>query len=156
MNDDLYPDDFSDPSIDSFAGPPSEMDGAPVGTAAAFVQPPAPITQGLLSGPGELQENLPRYIVPIPEGEDGEVQIITVVLHSTGDKARDVLRMRRIHGLASTYPGRDRFAFQVFERNRGFLVEFPNFTTGVCQELMERLRFLVGADNVHVEPVNFG
>jgi hypothetical protein len=39
----------------------------------------------------------------------------------------------------------------VFERGRGYLVEFPNFTTGLCPELVARLGDLVGADNVRVE-----
>jgi DNA polymerase-3 subunit alpha len=81
--------------------------------------------------------------------------MITIVLRSTGDKTRDVLRMRRIYGIASTYPGEDRLAFQVFERGRGYLVEFPNFTTGWCPELVSRLTFLVGSENLRVEPITF-
>jgi hypothetical protein len=90
------------------------------------------------------------YLAP-EATSDGEVKIVTVVLNASGDKARDVLRLRRVHGMASSYPGRDRFAFHVFERNRGYLIEFPNFTTGACQELVDRLRFLVGQENVRVE-----
>ncbi len=41
--------------------------------------------------------------------------MLTVVLRSTGDKTRDVLRIRRIHGVVSTNPGNDRFAIHVFE-----------------------------------------
>jgi DNA polymerase-3 subunit alpha len=81
--------------------------------------------------------------------------MITVVLRSTGDKTRDVLRLRRIHGIITSYPGEDRFAFHVFERGRGYLLEFPNFTAGLCPELMARLSALVGPDSVHVEPITF-
>ncbi len=63
--------------------------------------------------------------------------------------------MRRIYGIASTYPGNDRLAFHVFERGRGYLVEFPNFTTGWSPELIARLNFLVGSENVRVEPITF-
>jgi hypothetical protein len=49
----------------------------------------------------------------------------------------------------------DRFAFQVFERGRGYLVEFPNFTTGMCGELVAKLNQLVGVENVRVEPITF-
>ncbi len=81
--------------------------------------------------------------------------MITVLLRATGDKTRDVLRMRRIYGIASAYPGDDRLAFQVFERGRGYLVEFPNFTTRWCPELISRLNFLIGSEYVRVEPITF-
>ncbi len=81
--------------------------------------------------------------------------MITVLLRATGDKTRDVLRMRRIYGIASAYPGDDRLAFQVFERGRGYLVEFPNFTTGICSDLIAKLQFLVGSENVRVEAITF-
>jgi hypothetical protein len=96
------------------------------------------------------------YILPPPLPREGEtIFMITVVFRSTGDKARDVLRMRRTYGIASAYPGEDRLAFQVFERGRGYLVEFPNFTTGWSPELVARLNFLVGSENVRIEPITF-
>ena len=70
--------------------------------------------------------------------------MLTIVLRSTGDKTRDVLRLRRIHGIMTTYPGNDRFAFHVFERGRGYLLEFPNHTIGICAELSTRLSALLG------------
>jgi hypothetical protein len=99
---------------------------------------------------------LPPYLVPpvVTAGGD-QVQMITVVLRASGDRTRDVLRLRCIHGMAMTYPGSDRFAVHVFEKGRGYLLEFPNFTTGVCPELVAKLQFLVGADNVRVEPITF-
>ncbi|MBN1146071.1 MAG: hypothetical protein JXA78_02355, partial [Anaerolineales bacterium] len=100
---------------------------------------------------------LPPYLVsPTPaEGDEGGVRMLTAILRSTGDKTRDVLRLRRIHGLVTSYPGRDRFAVHVFERGRGYLLEFPNFTTGICPELVERMNALLGAENVRVEPITF-
>jgi DNA polymerase-3 subunit alpha len=100
---------------------------------------------------------LPPYLVsPTPlEGSPGEVRMLTVVLRSTGDKPRDVLRIRRIHGIITSYPGDDRFAIHVFERGRGYLLEFPNFTAGVTQELVERLSTLLGTENVRVETITF-
>jgi hypothetical protein len=81
--------------------------------------------------------------------------MITVILHSTGDKTRDVLRLRRIHGIITSYPGNDRFAIHMFEKNLGYLVEFPNFTTRHCPELLSRLKLLVGSDNVRSDPILF-
>jgi DNA polymerase-3 subunit alpha len=101
---------------------------------------------------------LPLYLVSPPaiaEDLEGTVYMLTVVLRSTGDKTRDVLRLRRIHGIITSYPGNDRFAFHLFERGRGYLLEFPNFTAGVCPELMNRLTSLIGTENVRVEPITF-
>jgi DNA polymerase-3 subunit alpha len=81
--------------------------------------------------------------------------MLTVILRSSNDKARDVLRLRRIHGIILSYPGNDRFALQVYERGRFFLLEFPNLACGVCQELLDRLAKLVGAENIRLEKITF-
>ena len=113
----------------------------------------------VLEAPFDLPADLPPSVTyllpPQPASGTDTVRMITVALRSTGDKTRDVLRMRRIHGLVSTYPGNDRFAFLVFERNQGYLVEFPNFTTGWCSELITQLNQLAGAENVRVEVITF-
>jgi len=98
------------------------------------------------------------YLVSPPRfvgADSGVVQMVTLMLQSSGDRTRDVLRIRRLHGTIMSYPGNDRFAFRVYERNRSYLVEFPNFTTGVCHELITQLRLLVGAENVIVETITF-
>ena len=82
-----------------------------------------------------LSDRLPdtmSYLLSPKPGveEDGVVQMLTIVLRPTGDKARDVLRLRRIHGIITSYPGNDRFAFRVTERSRSYIMEFPNFTCG--------------------------
>jgi hypothetical protein len=98
----------------------------------------------------------PAYLVP-PQAanEDGIVRMVTVALRSTGDKTRDVLRLRRIHGILTSYPGNDRFAFRVYEHARGYLLEFPNFTVGLCPEMLTRLNQMVGSENVQIEPITF-
>jgi hypothetical protein len=131
------------------------------GTEAAAPEGSPGLLENAGSRPG-LAERVPSlpenvsYILPPPLPREGEaVYMLTIILRATGDKTRDVLRMRRIYGIASTYPGNDRLAFHVFERGRGYLVEFPNFTTGWCPELISRLNFLVGSENVRVEPITF-
>jgi len=100
---------------------------------------------------------LPPYLIsPLPvKGEEGDVQMLTVILRQTGDRTRDILRLRRIHGVITSYPGMDRFAFHVFERNRFHLLEFPNSPIEIRQELVDRLIILVGAENIRVEKVTF-
>jgi DNA polymerase III subunit alpha len=110
--------------------------------------------------PAELKPEeemlLPGYLVSPMTGAAAEtIHMITVVMRSSGDKTRDVLRVRRIYGLVMSYPGSDRFAFHVFERGQGYLLEFPNFTTGHCSELVVKLQQLVGAENIRIEKITF-
>jgi hypothetical protein len=78
---------------------------------------------------------------------------LTVVLKSTGNADRDARRMRRVHGLLTSYPGEDRFAFHVHESSRQYLLEFPSFTTGLCDELVSQLQGILGENTVLVESV---
>ncbi len=79
--------------------------------------------------------------------------MITVILRPGVDKVRDNLRLRQCYGILISYSGHDRFALQIFERSRGYRIEFPNYTTMFCAELVARLGSIVGADNVIVEPL---
>jgi len=44
---------------------------------------------------------------------------------------------------------------QVYEKGRGYLLEFPNSTTGITQELLDRLHGLVGVENIRVDVITF-
>jgi DNA polymerase-3 subunit alpha len=81
----------------------------------------------------------------------GDPRMITVRLHSTGDRERDARRMRRVHGLLTSYPGRDHFVFHIYEASRRYHLEFPNSTTGYCAELRRELTVLLGEGSVQVE-----
>jgi len=114
----------------------------------------------LLDTPVSLpQEDVftPQTILPPYPGvqvtSDGDLTMVKIFLRSTGDKKRDTLRMRRVYGLLTTYPGADRFAVYVFEGFRRYHLEFPNETTGYCPELQAQLQRLVGEANVQVEPL---
>ncbi|GAP15626.1 DNA polymerase III catalytic subunit, DnaE type [Longilinea arvoryzae] len=98
-----------------------------------------------------------QYIMPPAErtssnpAETGELRMITIVLRAGGDRQRDVRRMRRVLGMLKSCPGRDKFALQIFENGKHFLLEFPNDTTGLNSDLLRDLKALVGEDNVRVE-----
>jgi DNA polymerase-3 subunit alpha len=85
---------------------------------------------------------------------EGDILILTILLKSTGDAKRDALRMRRVHGLLTSYHGHDRFVFHVFEASRQYHLEFPNSTTGHGPELMLQLRNLLGEGMVRVETLH--
>ncbi len=103
------------------------------------------------------EQRPPAIVAPTPaaSGSLQELgrQLITVIIKASGEKERDVRRMRRIHGLLNSFPGQDRFCFLVFERGHQHLLDFPNDTTAASQELLNKLIELVGQDNVQVEPV---
>jgi DNA polymerase-3 subunit alpha len=81
----------------------------------------------------------------------GDPRMVTVRLHSTGDHERDARRMRRVHGLLTSYAGRDHFVFHVYEASRRYHLEFPNSTTGYCADLRRELMLLLGEGSVQVE-----
>lgn len=111
-----------------------------------------------LSAAHAPEEPARRWLPPsaekaAPPRPEGPPQMVTVVLRSSGDRARDILRMRRIHGMLISYPGDDRFAIYVIERKRGYRLEFPNDSTHITDELRARLEQVVGAENIKVEPI---
>ncbi len=93
----------------------------------------------------------PYTLSPNLSPDADEVRMVSVIFRQTGDKLRDTYRMHRAHGILISYPGVDRFAFMLYERGHGYQIEFPNVTTGINPELLNRLQKLVGPDNVQVE-----
>ncbi|MEW6084633.1 MAG: DNA polymerase III subunit alpha [Chloroflexota bacterium] len=80
---------------------------------------------------------------------------ITVLLRTTGDRERDRRRIKTIYGTLISFHGRDRFSFQIFENGSGHLIDFPNDTTRVCPEMLERLKKLIGEESWRVEEITF-
>ena len=106
--------------------------------------------------PIDVPEKVIQPIVPPITGESSEdVHMITIILRPLADKARDKLLLRRIFGIMISTPGNDRFAFHIFEKGRGHLLEFPNLTTGLCPDLIGQINDLVGNENVRIEPIRF-
>jgi len=68
---------------------------------------------------------------------------------------RDKLRLRQVYGTLISYPGKDRFTFQILENEQSHLLEFPNASTNVTKELINHLRDMLGQDNVQVEKYLF-
>ncbi len=97
----------------------------------------------------------PGSVGALPIGEDEQQpRIVKVILRGGEDKERDTRRLKRIHGMLRSTPGKDRFAFMMFERGHYFLIEFPNETTRITPDLLRRLVELAGEENVQVELVN--
>ena len=119
----------------------------------SLVSPPPSVVEMPIVAP-EVAQPAPPYILPPAGAYAGEdLRMITVVLRTGADRLRDNLRLRQCYGILISYSGHDRFALQIFERSRGYRIEFPNYTTLYSAELVARLGSIVGADNVIVEPL---
>jgi len=127
---------------------PGEMPPA----ALRQVDPPPPV-----GSPPVSNDHLRYLIAPLQPGasreEGGEIRMVKVILRASDDKSRDVRRLRRVHGILRSMPGKDKFAVLLFEGGKRVLIEFPNETTGICPELFQRLTGMVGEGNVVVETI---
>jgi hypothetical protein len=102
-----------------------------------------------------LTPKLSASTVPVRVEEGHLPQILTVILRPTGDSQRDIRRISRLHGTFISYPGQDRFAFQIFEEGRSHLIEFPNDTTHLCTDLLLKIKAAVGEENLRLEPITY-
>lgn len=96
----------------------------------------------------------PNYITPPTADKDSERKRVVIYIRASGNLERDLRKMKNIQGTLLSFPGKDYFAFQIFEKGKGTLIEFPNYTTKVCNELLDRLNQVVGPDKFQVEKVN--
>ncbi len=107
--------------------------------------------------PKEHSVEEPEQISPVPERvgaitlDEDSTYMITVILKNRGDLMRDKLRLRQVYGTLISYPGNDRFAFQIIEKDQAHLLEFPNASTKISKNLINQLRDMLGRDNVQVE-----
>ena len=106
----------------------------------------------------ETPQALPSIYVPLAKEEknkDHPPRQISMILRTTGDKDHDRRRIKTIYGTLISFHGRDRFSFQIFENGSGYLIDFPNDTTRVCPEMLERLKKLIGEESWRVEEITF-
>jgi len=96
---------------------------------------------------------LPAAHLSVRLDDEHAPQMVTVILRPSGDSQRDIRRISRLHGTFISFPGKDRFSFQIFEEGRGHLIEFPNDTTHLCDELLIIIKDAVGEENIRVEPI---
>jgi DNA polymerase-3 subunit alpha len=145
------PDVDGDDIVEQMSSPRDEEKPGPtqIPASSAGVQVSIPPKPPVLSSTPRLPTT--RFPGQLPD--DHPPQMLTLILRSTGDSQRDIRRISRLHGNFISFPGKDRFAFQIFEDGRGHLIEFPNDTTHLCPELLITLKDAVGEENLRVEPI---
>ncbi|MFZ6027227.1 MAG: DNA polymerase III subunit alpha [Chloroflexota bacterium] len=140
------------PALPPAAEPAAGLDDAGASTARTDAGV-LPSGQDAVAVQPAAQNLVPYLLTPQTAASDEEIHMLTITMRSCGDKVRDNLKLRQAFGILFSYPGNDRFAFMVYERGRGYRIEFPNFTTRLCPELTARLYQLVNAENVRIEPL---
>jgi hypothetical protein len=95
-----------------------------------------------------LTPTLPKA-EPLPR-IDQKPRRICIILDTCGDKRQDVRRLRRIHDILVSRPGRDQFVFRVRENGYWYEIDFPNVTTGLTETLIQKLQGLMGTNNIEI------
>jgi len=90
-----------------------------------------------------------------PKDDGLPPRLITIFLRPSGDNDRDRRRIKNVYGILISHHGKDRFQFQVFENGRGHLMDFPNDTTRISSDMLERLRKLIGEETWRVEDITY-
>ena len=87
----------------------------------------------------------------MPAERPGERRSLRVTIERTGDGHIDARRVGDAHRLLRSFHGSDRFTFYVTGGGNGsYEFDFPNDTTLICDELLARLRSLLGPQAVYL------
>lgn len=78
---------------------------------------------------------------------------LRIRLARSGDDNIDRRKLLRLHGLLVSYPGNDRFSIVVDRGDLMETLEFPNHTTGYCEELLDDLISVV-ENETNIEILN--
>ena len=128
---------------------PSESEGKPVINRFNFQRDERSNQEDYIKPP-MIVSPLPN---DVPFGKKTDTRMITVTIRSSGEKERDLRRMRMVHGVLNSFPGRDRYCFLVYEHGYRHLLDFPNHTTNVNNDMINQLTEIVGKDNIRVETI---
>ena len=142
---------------DEFPAKDTEVDTQPQNSIPAASVETLSVEPSAAEPPAQDYIKPPVIIAPMVRllntVDSSEIRLVTVTLKSSGEKDRDVRRMRQVHGVLNSFPGRDRFCFMVYERGFRHLLDFPNYTTNASNELVSQLAELVGRENIQIENI---
>ena len=125
-------------------------------TQGAVAVPTPVVEPQLVSGPaanGETawtSESESPLADELPEQDATAQRWLMVYYQRSGDDEKDRRRIRKLHGILTSYPGQDRFTIVIQGRKQALTMEFPNHTTAFCDDLIRDLKTTVGEDNIRV------
>ncbi len=99
----------------------------------------------------EIEEDEDDLI--FPDKPKKKPKLLTIIIKREPDNPIEsiIRKMKRVHGLITSYPGRDQFAFLIKEGGKTNLVEFPDTMTNICEELLSKIRKEIGEKNIQIE-----
>jgi DNA polymerase-3 subunit alpha len=103
----------------------------------------------------ELRKIMPTYLKEEEPEPERAPRLITVSLKPNGSLERDKRRLKNIHGVLISFPGRDRFSLQIYEGNKGHMIDFPNDTTKICPQMLSRLKTVLGNEDWRIEEIEY-
>ena len=109
------------------------------------------------SATNEITTARPREDVSPPPSVLQTPVHIHVSIPRSPDLEQLIKQLGQIYDLLQSFPGEDHFSLYVENGGQGKLqIDFPNDTTHHCPQLEQRLRALVGAGTITVEPTGNG
>ncbi len=84
--------------------------------------------------------------------DTGPTKCIIVTIRPTRDLFSYSMRTKWAYNILTSFPGKDHFKLRVFEDEHDYELEFPNITTGYCDELMSQLKSVVkNPDDIEIK-----
>ena len=101
----------------------------------------------------EVRKSIPNLNLFDQNQSEYPPRLITVAVKPNGSMERDKRRLKNIHGVLISFPGKDRFSLQIFEGEKGHLIDFPNYNTRICDEMLARLKTVLGSEDWRIEEI---
>jgi hypothetical protein len=79
-----------------------------------------------------------------------EIRHLMVVVERGANPEQDKRRLERVFGTLISFHGIDAFAITLAGNGDSIELDFPNDTTQICDELIERLSEIVGPTGIHI------
>ena len=114
------------------------------------VEIPAPVQRGEAEPEPDPDDGAAADFAPADEGESHAARLLTVRLSRSDDARRDQRRLERIVNTICSWPGADSFCVVVESAEQPLRLDFET-GVGVCEEMMDALRDIVGAGNLGLE-----
>ncbi len=158
-----FPDDWQEITYQSDQFVPPVKETAPVveekveegNQAEKASDPAAPTAQPFGQSFEELRKIMPTYLKEEEPEPERAPRLITVSLKPNGSLERDKRRLKNIHGVLISFPGRDRFTLQIYEGEKGHMIDFPNDTTKICPQMLSRLKTVLGNEDWRIEEIEY-
>jgi DNA polymerase III alpha subunit len=134
---------------------PVEKQPSPTGTPVAPAGAQSPVSTAPVQEQPLRPPIAPPPLLAEPKDDGLPPRQMTIFLRPSGDSDRDRRRIKNVYGILISSHGKDRFQFQVFESGKGHLIDFPNDSTRITPDMLDRLKKLLGEENWRIEEITY-